>query len=122
LLKAETNFLSLERGGALCPQHGAHQVGTMVLPLPVFKVLRFLQTRPWEQVSRLRPSPEVSRQVEVFLEQYIAYHLERGLRSPKFLLRLRQGLQSADAVPVQSADAVPVQSTGAVPVVSDAYP
>ena len=114
LLKAETNFLSLERGGALCPQHGPHQAGSVLLPLPVLKVLRFLQTRPWEQVSRLRPSLEVSRQVEVLLEQYIAYHLERGLRSPVFLSRLKQGLQSADAVPVQSA--------GAVPVVSDAYP
>jgi DNA repair protein RecO (recombination protein O) len=94
LLKPETNFLSLERGGALCPQHGAHQAGTMVLPLPVLKVLRFLQTRSWGQVSRLRPSPEVSRQVEALLAQYIAYHLERGLRSPVFLLRLQQGLMS----------------------------
>jgi len=85
-------LLSLERGGALCPQHGAHQVGTTVLPLPVLKVLRFLQTRSWQQVSRVRPSPEVSRQVEAVLEQYIAYHLERGLRSPVFLLRLKQSL------------------------------
>jgi DNA repair protein RecO (recombination protein O) len=92
LLRPETNFLSLERGGALCPQHGAHQTGTMVLPLPVLKVLRFLQSRPWQQVSRLRPSPEVSRQVEALLEQYIAYHLERSLRSPVFLLRLKQSL------------------------------
>jgi DNA repair protein RecO (recombination protein O) len=92
LLKPETNFLSLERGGVLCPQHGAHQTGTMVLPLPVLKVLRFLQSRSWQQVSRLRLSPEVSRQVEALLEQYIAYHLERGLRSPVFLLRLKQSL------------------------------
>jgi DNA repair protein RecO (recombination protein O) len=98
LLKAETNFLSLEQGGALCPQHGAHQAGTMVLPLPVLKVLRFLQTRPWEQVSRLRLSLGVSRQVEDLLEQYIVYHLERGLRSPVFLLRLKQDLM-ADADP-----------------------
>jgi DNA repair protein RecO (recombination protein O) len=98
LLKAETNFLSLERGGALCPQHGAHQAGTVILPLPVFKVLRFLQTRSWEQVSRLHPSPDVSRQVEALLEQYINYHLERGLHSPVFLLRLRQSLVS-DAHP-----------------------
>jgi DNA repair protein RecO (recombination protein O) len=96
LLKAETNFLSLERGGALCPQHGAHQAGTMVLPLPVLKVLRFLQVRPWEQASRLRPSSGVNRQVEALLEQYIVYHLERRLRSPAFLLRLRQDLM-ADA-------------------------
>jgi len=102
LLKPEMNFLSLERGGVLCPQHGAHQAGTSVLPLPVLKVLRFLQTRPWEQVSRLRPSVEVNRQVEALLAQYIAYYLERSLRSPVFLLRLQQGLQNAGAVPVVS--------------------
>jgi DNA repair protein RecO (recombination protein O) len=92
LINPETNFLSLERGGVLCPRHGAHQPGTAVLPLPVLKILRFLQTRPWEQVSRLRPSLEAGRQVEALLAQYIAYHLERGLRSPVFLRRLQQGL------------------------------
>jgi Recombination protein O N terminal/Recombination protein O C terminal len=93
------------------------------LSLPVLKVLRFLQSRGWEQVSHLRPSPETSRQVEAVLAQYIAYHLERGLRSPVFLLRLRQNLQSTDAVPAQSTDAVPAQSTDAVPAQStDAVP
>jgi DNA repair protein RecO (recombination protein O) len=100
LLKPETNFLSLERGGALCPQHGAHQPGSAVLPLPVLKVLRFLQTRPWGQVCRLRLSREVERQVEALLAQYIAYHLERTLRSPVFLLRLRQSLQVTETVSV----------------------
>jgi DNA repair protein RecO (recombination protein O) len=93
LLKPEINFLSFERGGALCPQHGAHQAGTVLLTLPVLKVLRFLQSRPWEQASRLRPSPETGRQVEALLAQYIAYHLERGLRSPVFLLRLKQSME-----------------------------
>jgi DNA repair protein RecO (recombination protein O) len=91
-LKPETNFLSLERGGALCPQHGAHQDGTLVLTLPALKVLRFLQSRPWEQVSRLHPTAETSQQVEALLAQYIAYHLERSLRSPVFLSRLKQNM------------------------------
>jgi DNA repair protein RecO (recombination protein O) len=92
LLNPETNFLSLERGGALCPEHGAHEAGTLVLTLPVLKVLRFLQSRPWELVSCLSLSTATSRQVEAVLAQYIAYHLERGLRSPVFLLRLERNM------------------------------
>jgi DNA repair protein RecO (recombination protein O) len=90
LLKPEINFFSAERGGALCPEHGANQVDTVALPLIVLKVLRFLQSRSWEQVAALRLSPHVSRQVETLLERYIVYHLERTLRSPVFLERLRQ--------------------------------
>jgi DNA repair protein RecO (recombination protein O) len=112
LLKPETNFLSFERGGMLCPLHGAHQAGTVALALPVLKVLRFLQSRGWEQVAHLRPTVETGRQVEAVLAQYIAYHLERGLHSPVFLLRLRQSLQGAGAVPAQSTDAVLMEPDG----------
>ena len=45
LLQPEVNFMSLARGGCLCPQHGANHPETLALPLPVLKVLRFLQTR-----------------------------------------------------------------------------
>jgi DNA repair protein RecO (recombination protein O) len=92
LLKPEVNFFSLEQGGALCPQHGASRPETIVLPLPVMKVLRFLQTRPWEQVAPLRLSYDVARQVESVLARYIVYHLERTLRSPAFLEKLRSQL------------------------------
>ena len=92
LLKPEINFLSLERGGALCPKHGAHRPETAALPLPALKVLRFMQSRPWEQVGRLRLGAEVSGQVEGILARYIVHHLERNLRSPLFLDRLRLGL------------------------------
>lgn len=90
LLKPEINFFSIERGGVLCPTHGANQTDTTPLPLVVLKVLRFLQTRSWDQVSGLRLSPHVAQQVETLLERYIVYHLERALRSPAFLERLEQ--------------------------------
>jgi DNA repair protein RecO (recombination protein O) len=96
LLRPEINFLSLERGGALCPKHGAHRPESIVLSLPALKVLRFLQSRPWTQVAPLRLGPEVSRQVEQVLARYIVYHLERNLRSAAFLERLRQSLATTD--------------------------
>ncbi len=93
LLRPEVNFLSLERGGALCPQHGAHGVDTIALPLNLLKVLRYLQTRDWAQVAQLRLGPEIGHQLEAVLARYIVYHLERTLRSPGFLERLRRTLK-----------------------------
>jgi DNA repair protein RecO (recombination protein O) len=90
LLKPELNYFSLERGGALCPAHGTDQPAVLELPLPVLKVLRFMQTRPWEQVGQLQLRFEVSRELEAVLTRYIGYHLERNLRSTVFLERLRQ--------------------------------
>lgn len=89
LLQPEINFLSLPRGGCLCPQHGAHHPETIALPLPVLKVLRFLQTRAWEEVAALQISPETAALVESVLARYIVYHLEHTLRSSTFLDRLR---------------------------------
>jgi DNA repair protein RecO (recombination protein O) len=89
LLKPEVNFLSLDRGGCLCPRHGANVTGTVALPLDVLKVLRYLQTRSWEQVVQLQLSPNVSSQVESLLGRYILWHLERSLRSPVFIEKLR---------------------------------
>lgn len=90
LLEPVVNFFSVERGGTLCPSHGANQADTVSLSLAALKVLRFLQSRSWEQVAQLRLSPGVSQQVELLLARYIAYHLERNVRSSAFLLKLRQ--------------------------------
>gem|GEM_PF-7111179 len=96
VVEAGGQLLSLERGGALCPAHGANHPGTIALPLPVLKVLRFLQTRPWEQVAQLQLTPAVGRQVKTVLARYIVYHLEHGLRSTVFMERLRHSLATAD--------------------------
>ena len=60
------------------------------MPLPLFKVLRFLQSRGWEEVARLHLTAQVSRQTEAILARYIVHHLERNLSSPAFLQRLQQ--------------------------------
>lgn len=97
LLQPEVNFLSLARGGCLCPQHGAHHPETIALPLSVLKVLRFLQSRAWEEVAALQISPETASQVESVLARYIVYHLEHTLRSSAFLAKLRQALAATEA-------------------------
>lgn len=92
LLQPEVNFLSIERGGALCPRHGAHVAEAIALPVNVLKVLRYLQTRDWAQVAQLQLSPQIGNQLETVLARYIVYHLDRTLRSATFLDRLRRTL------------------------------
>jgi DNA repair protein RecO (recombination protein O) len=96
LLKPEVNFLSLARGGCLCPTHGANHPETLALPLPVLKVLRFLQSRGWDEVAALQITPATMNQVEAVLKRYIVFHLERTVRSAAFLDRLRATLAQAE--------------------------
>jgi len=99
LLKPEVNFMSLDSGGCLCPRHGANRSDTIALSLPLLKVLRYLQSREWAEVALLRLSPDVSRQLENLLGKYIVWHLERSLRSPAFLEKLRKTVAAASPEP-----------------------
>ncbi len=95
LLRPEANFFSSEMGGALCPKHGAQQAGSVVLPLSVLKILRFLQSRPWRDVAPLRLNAPLIGAVESIMVQYMVHHLERGVKSATFIDRLRRGLSLA---------------------------
>ncbi|MEA3337780.1 MAG: DNA repair protein RecO [Chloroflexota bacterium] len=91
-LEPITNFFSSAAGGVLCPQHGEGQAGAEPLSLPVFKALRFLQTRDWETVARLKLSQSGRNDIERLLQSYIVYQLERNLRSVGFMRILRDHL------------------------------
>lgn len=89
-LEPVTNYFSYADGGVLCPRHGEGRLGSEPLPLPLFKTLRFLQTRDWATVSRLRLSEGLQAELERLLQGYIVYHLERALRSTRFIRLLRE--------------------------------
>ncbi|MGQ9583876.1 MAG: DNA repair protein RecO [Anaerolineae bacterium] len=88
-LEPVTNWFAPGDGGVACPRCGEGQPGMFPMSLPAFKVLRFLQTRPYEVVIRLRLSAPVMAEVEDLLQRYLEYHLERRLESAGFLRRLR---------------------------------
>ena len=89
-LRPDQNYLSLSEGGALCPECGARQVGAQPVPVDVLKVLRHLQrSASLGSFELTLPEPllgRVERQVRAFIE----YHLDRRLRSPEFIARLRE--------------------------------
>ena len=90
-LEPVTNYYSLVDGGVLCPSHGEGRVGAEPLPLPLFKALRFLQTRDWEVVARRDLRDGIPAELERLLQSTLIYHLERNLRSVAFLRTVREG-------------------------------
>ena len=92
-LQPVENYFHFVDGGVLCPEHGQTRPNAEPLPLPVLKVLRFLQTEPWEKVANLRLTPATGQHVETLLLGYITFLLERQLKSVDFLKRLRHQAQ-----------------------------
>jgi DNA repair protein RecO (recombination protein O) len=88
-LEPVDNWFAPGEGGACCPRCGEGQRGMVVMTLPALKVLRFLQTRPYETIINLQLSTRVMTEVDELLRQYLEYHLERRLESVAFLRQLR---------------------------------
>lgn len=85
-----TNLFSPDDGGVLCPQCGEAEPQAKAVSLKALKLLRFMQTRDYAVCQRLRISAEVREEVEGIIHDYIAYILERDLKSVDFLNRLRR--------------------------------
>ena len=85
-----TNTFDPAAGGVLCPCHAESIADALPLALPTFKVLRYMQTQPWEQVDTLRLKPETHMDLEAVLQRFIVYVLERRLKSVEFIHRLRR--------------------------------
>ncbi len=92
-LEPVVNYMSAADGGVFCPKCGRSRVGTTAISLNALKVLRFLQTREWETCRMLRLSPASHSEMERTMQHYIAYHLERSLKSVAFLQRLQRPMQ-----------------------------
>jgi DNA repair protein RecO (recombination protein O) len=91
------NYFSVQAGGVLDPDcahsqranTAGHASDAQMISLTALKVLRYLQTRDWQTVRALTLDPKVMSEVEMLMEHYIAYHLERNLKSVEFLQELK---------------------------------
>lgn len=78
------NFFDPTRGGVLCPRHGSEKTARP-LPLNALKTLRYLQSNPYDDVTRLNLSTQTRTESEAALMRYITFILERRLKSTAFL-------------------------------------
>jgi DNA repair protein RecO (recombination protein O) len=86
----DNNYFLPADGGTLCPTHGETRPNAEIIPLAVLKVLRYLQTEPWDKVIDLQLTPATQQHVEELLLDYITFVLERRLKSVDFLRKLRR--------------------------------
>ncbi len=89
-LEPVLNYFDAEAGGVLCSRCGEAMARAEPLPVNVLKVLRFLQTREYDLVRRLKLSADLRAEVERLLHRYIVHTLERNVKSADFLWTLRR--------------------------------
>lgn len=89
-IKPRRQFYSAVDGGVVCPSCGQNRPRIDPISLNALKVLRYLQTRPFEIVEQLKLSAAAQRECERLLHETLAYHLERRLKSAAFIKRLRR--------------------------------
>jgi DNA repair protein RecO (recombination protein O) len=92
-LQAEDNYFHAADGGTYCPTCGETRAHARLLPVGALKVLRFLQTRPWDEAAKLQLTPATRHHLETTLLNYITLLLEKRLKSVDFVRRLRQQSQ-----------------------------
>lgn len=93
-LEPAGNFLSMSEGGVYCQACAdarASEKGRTLEPLDAdsFKVLRFLQSRPWGEARKYHVRAPLMRTVENIVHRYLMGVLERQLRSVDFLRRIQ---------------------------------
>jgi DNA repair protein RecO (recombination protein O) len=88
---AQDQYFSAERGGVLCPRCGRQNYEGRVVSTEVLRYLRHFQRSNWNEAARAPLSPGLNREIENLTQYYLTYLLERGLNTPAFLRRLRQG-------------------------------
>jgi DNA repair protein RecO (recombination protein O) len=89
-IQPRDQFYSAADGGVICPTCGGAHPRAKPISLAVLKVLRYMQTRPFEVVEQLALRPAVLAETERILHNTLTYHLERRLKSAAFLNRLRR--------------------------------
>ena len=92
-IKPEDQYFSAKLGGVVSPNEGKKLEGAMPVSVEALKYMRHFQRSSYKEATRAKVAPPVQRELEVLMQHYITYLLERGLNSPTFLRRVRREKQ-----------------------------
>ena len=88
-IQAEDQYFSAEQGGVLCPNCGRNVPGAHPVSLQALRYLRHLQRSTYSEAARAQITSQTDREIEILMQHYLTYLLERGLNTPAFLRRVR---------------------------------
>ena len=89
----QDQYFSAAQGGVLCPKCGKGQEGARPVSRHALKYMRHFQRSSFQDAVRAQPTPEVQRELEILMQHYVTYLLERSLNTPGFLRRMRREKQ-----------------------------
>ena len=89
-IRPVNQYFSPAAGGVLCPKCGAGLPGVWNVSMEALKVFRHFQRSSYSEAQRARPGPEVQNELEVLMQKYLTYLLERGLNSPGFIKQIKK--------------------------------
>jgi DNA repair protein RecO (recombination protein O) len=95
-IRAENQYFSAALGGIVSPGSGKNLSGAVPVSVRGLKYLRHFQRSSYADASRAIISPEVQQELEVLMQYYLTYLLERGLNTPAFLRRIRRTVEDED--------------------------
>lgn len=89
-LRPERNLISPTEGGALCPRCGPRHPEAHPISVDVLKLLRHLQRTERPGGLEVGLPPGLAEQADLEVRRLVEHHLDRKLRSPAFIVRLRE--------------------------------
>src|SRR5258708_28883649 len=84
-IEPQDQYFSALDGGVICPDHVRSSTQFVPLNLTTLKALRYIQSRDYEVVQKLRLDNVLHMELERMLQNYILHLLERKLNSVAFI-------------------------------------
>jgi len=88
-IKPQDQFFSALQGGVLCPKCGPQDPTARPASIEALRFLRHIQRSNYPETKRARIPASIRNEMEILLQYYLTYHLERKLNSPEFLRTIR---------------------------------
>jgi DNA repair protein RecO (recombination protein O) len=88
-IQPEDQFFSAKEGGVLCPRCGSGTQAAHPISMLALKYFRHMQRSTFSEAAQAQISPQINREMEILIQHYLTYLLERTLNTPSFLRRVK---------------------------------
>jgi DNA repair protein RecO (recombination protein O) len=89
-IQPEDQYFSASLGGVVTPAHGRGLSGATPISMQALKYMRHFQRSSYQDALRAMIPPNIQSELEIVMQHYITYLLERGLNTPGFIRRMRK--------------------------------
>ncbi|MFN2145463.1 MAG: DNA repair protein RecO [Anaerolineales bacterium] len=89
-IQPENQYFSAALGGIVSPQASKNLTGMVPVSMSALKYLRHFQRSSFDEAAVAKPTDQVFQELEILMQYYLTYILERGLNTPGFLRKIRR--------------------------------